>query len=407
VEPSLSVAGATALLAPPTPAAVSPAWRFVGGWLAAWALVGFAVAAGIVFVTDVDFWPALQMSVLFAEVVGLTAFTSARVVFPLFARLPYALRFGLEILTVLSGTVFGSLAVGVTQPFFSLAQLRNVALIVLVNAVIAVVVAIALNTYDTMRRQIEASYLALREKEALERELGIAREVQRGLLPRSVPRIAGLQMAGVCLPAIGVGGDYYDFVLVDDDCVGLVIADVSGKGISAALLMAGIQASVRCLCRLVDDTGRLVSRLNEHLFQTSSRSRYATLFFGFYDAASRTLRYSNAGHHPPLLVHGGDVTRLDAERGLPMGMFDGTCYREGRQHLAAGDLIAFFTDGVTEAPSADGEEFGEQRLVELLRTHRDLDLDSLLQTVLDALTSWSGGTISHDDVTLVVARATR
>jgi serine phosphatase RsbU (regulator of sigma subunit) len=104
-------------------------------------------------------------------------------------------------------------------------------------------------------------------------------------------------------------------------------------------------------------------------------------------------------------VREGDVIRLDAERGLPMGMFGDTCYREGRQQLEPGDLIAFFTDGVTEAPGADGEEFGERRLVELLRTHRDLDLDTLLRTVLDEVARWSGGTISHDDVTLVLARA--
>src|SRR5207249_406912 len=132
---------------------------------------------------------------------------------------------------------------------FSLARLRTLAVVVMVNASLAVVVGIALHTYDSMRRQIEQSYQGLREREAIERQIEIAREVQRELFPRTVPRILGLEMSGVCLPAVGIGGDYYDFLPLDEHCVGLVIADVSGKGIPAALLMAGLQASVRGLAR--------------------------------------------------------------------------------------------------------------------------------------------------------------
>lgn len=386
-----------------TPTTARPARRFVVGWIVAWAAVGCAVAAGIVFATDVDFWPALKMSILFAEVVGVTAFTSARIVFPLFARLPYALRIVLEVLTLLSGTVFGSIAVMVLQPLFSMAAFRQVTLIVLANAVIAVIAGIALDTYDTMRRQIEASYRTLREKEALERELEIAREVQRELLPRSVPEIEGLQLAGVCLPAIGVGGDYYDFLPLDERRLALVIADVSGKGIPAALLMASLQASVRSLFRPVPDPGELNSRLNESLFRASSAARYATLFLGFYDNESRTLRYSNAGHHPPLLLRGEEVTRLD-EGGLPVGMFGGGIYGQGSCRLEKDDLLALFTDGVVETPNGAGEEFGERRLIELLRGNSDRELDGLVKTVLDELDTWSGGAAAFDDVTLVLAR---
>src|SRR5262249_20066573 len=132
-------------------------------------------------------------------------------------------------------------------PLFTMARPRTIAMIVIVNAVLAVAVGLALHIYDTMRQQLESSYLALRAKEAIERELEIARDVQRELLPRVVPRVSGLQLAGACHPAVGVGGDYYDFIPFAEDRIGLVIADVSGKGIPAALLMAGLQASVRSL----------------------------------------------------------------------------------------------------------------------------------------------------------------
>jgi sigma-B regulation protein RsbU (phosphoserine phosphatase) len=306
------------------------------------------------------------------------------------------------VLTVLSGTIFGSALVIWLQPLFSLAQLRTVALIVLVNAAIAVIVGISLNTYDNMKRQIEESYRALREKEALERELGIAREVQRELLPRSVPRVEGLQLAGVCRTAVGVGGDYYDFLPITDRQIGLVIADVSGKGFPAALLMAGLQASVRSLCRPAPQPGWLNARLNEHLYQASS-SRYATVFLGFYDTQTRTLSYSNAGHHPPLLLREGAVVRLE-EGGMPVGMFNDVQYPEGHEQLAGGDLLALFTDGVIETPNAAEEEFGEERLIHLLRDHGARDLDEIVQSVLGELERWSAGAAAHDDVTLLLAR---
>jgi sigma-B regulation protein RsbU (phosphoserine phosphatase) len=373
-------------------------------WIVSWSLVGCAVALGIVFATDIDLAPALRLSVLFAEVVGLTAFASARVIFPLFTRLPYLARVALEVLTLLSGTVFGSVAVLALQPFFTVAQFRNIALIVLVNATIGVVVGIALDTYDTMKRQIEAQYRALQEKEALEREMRIARDVQQRLLPSVTPRVEGLQLAGICEPAIGVGGDYFDFVSLPDERTGLVIADVSGKGIPAALLMANLQASVRSLAPIVPDPALLTAQLNKNLYQASDAARYATLFFGFYDPRERTLRYSNAGHHPPVLLRGREVSRLD-ERGLPIGLFATADYSEGRTRLRPGDLLALFTDGVSETPDANGEEFGEERLIALLLRHRELDLREIVAAVLGELGSWSTGAEPHDDVTLVLARA--
>jgi serine phosphatase RsbU (regulator of sigma subunit) len=388
---------------PARPATAPPAWRFIVGWTLCWALVGCAVAAGFAFATDVDFWPALRVSILFAEVVGYTAFVSARMIFPLFVRLPYGLRLFFEILTVLSATIFGSAVVIFVQPLFSLAQPRAVALIVLANAAVAVVVGISLSTYDRMRAQIEASLRELQEKEALERDLSIAREVQRELLPRAVPVIPGVQLAGICRPARAIGGDYFDYLQLGDQQLGLVIADVAGKGVAAALHMACVQASVRSLFRSSADIGELNAQLNEHLCRSSSGSRYATLFTGRYDGSTGTLSYSNAGHHPPLLLHGGEVVHLSAG-GMPIGLFEGRRYRSDQHRLAPGDLLALFTDGVIETPDASEEEFGEARLIELLRQHREEPLESIILRVFDELAEWSGGTEPYDDITLVLAR---
>ena len=403
VDASLDAVPSAGPRGPLLPRAVPPAGRFVLYWMLAWAATGFSVAVGFVFATDVDFWPALRLSVSFAEVVGFTAITSARMVFPLFVRLPFVLRLLLELLTTLSGTVFGSIVVIWLQPLFSLAQFRSVALIVLINAVIAAVVGIALATYDRMKRQIEASYEALREKERLESELVIARDVQRQLLPRSTPSMDGLDLAAACLPAVGVGGDYYDLLPLAQTQLGLVIADVSGKGIPAALLMASLQASVRSLCRATSDPGALNAQLNENLFLSSSSARYATLFFGLYDASTGMLCYSNAGHHPALLLRGDSVVRL-ADGGLPIGMFESSRYKEGRHRLVTGDLLALYTDGVVEAPGPDEEEFGEARLITLLRRFRERSANGIVEGVIDELHRWSAGTEAHDDVTLVLAR---
>ena len=220
----------------------APGWHFLAGWTAAWLGVGVVFAVGISFGAGADLGPVLRLSVLFAEVVGFSAYVSARLVFPLLAWLPGALRLVLNASIVLSGTVFGSILVILTDPLYVLGQPQIGLLILASNAVLAAGVAVALGAYDRMRRQIEASYRILRERDALERELNVARDVQRELLPREVPAIAGLELAGVCRPAIAVGGDYYDYLRDGGGRLGVVIADVSGKGVPAALLMASLQA---------------------------------------------------------------------------------------------------------------------------------------------------------------------
>jgi serine phosphatase RsbU (regulator of sigma subunit) len=389
----------------PRPIAMPPL-RLLLGWGLGSLFVGTVVAGGIAFTRQgADFWPVLLISILFAEVVGFTALLSARMVFPLFDRLPYAVNLGLQILTLISGTLFGSALIVMSQPYFALARLRAVAMIVLVNAVLSVIVGIALRTYDSMRDQIERQYQALRQKEAMERELAIAREVQRELLPRASPQVPGLALSGACRPAVGVGGDYYDYLLFSDERLGVVIADVAGKGIPAALLMAGLQASVRSLAGPSVEPGEVNRRLNEMLYRSTSTARYATLFFALYDARRRLLAYSNAGHFPPLHLSGDGVARMTAD-GIPLGLMEEARYGQGQRDLAPGDLLALYTDGIVEAPDRSGVEFGEERLIASLRRNRHRDLDEMVVLVLEELERWTGGGAAHDDATLVLIRAT-
>src|SRR5439155_21088750 len=184
----------------------------------------------------------------------------------------------------------------------ALHSLPLITLMGVVNAFLALVVGIAVNTYESMKRQIERTYGELRKKEAFEREMEIAREVQEQLFPKTVPYVQGLEIAGICMPAAGVGGDYYDYLAFSDESVGLVVADVSGKGISAALVMAGLQASVRNVIGPDMPPCEANHRLNEILYRSTSASRYATMFLGLFDARTRILRYSNAGHNPPMIL---------------------------------------------------------------------------------------------------------
>jgi sigma-B regulation protein RsbU (phosphoserine phosphatase) len=202
-----------------------------------------------------------------------------------------------------------------------------------------------------------------------------------------------------------VGGDLYDFLQFDDRRIGLVIADVSGKGIPAALLMAGLQASMRSLAVSTISPCEVNRRLNEMLLRSTSMARYATLFFGHLDVEGRILTYSNAGHHPPVLLNAKGAVYLRTG-GPPIGLLDDAVYGEGQMEMGVGDLLALCTDGIIEAPGQDGEEFGVARLLDTLRANRDLDLDDIVRIVVDDVKRWSGGRPPHDDVTLMLARIT-
>lgn len=373
-------------------------------WAVAWAIVGCVVAVAIVLVRGTnDLGPLLHLSVLFAQVVGFSALASARLVFPRFAKLRFAVSAPLQVLTLFSGGVFGSASAFLIEPLYVLNSPVAMSLVVVVNGLLAIVVGLSIHTYDTMRRQIEESFVALRRKEALEREIEIARDVQHELLPRTVPVARGLDLAAVCRPAIGVGGDFYDFLAHGEDRVGIVIADVSGKGIPAALLMAGLQASVRSLAAPGISPAEVNRRVNDLLHESTSDARYATLFLALYDGRERTLRYSNAGHYPPVLL-GRDGAQFLPASGLPIGALPGAAYGEGARNVEPGDILALYTDGIIEAPSRAGEEYGADRLVRRLAAVRGGSAAEALHAVLEDVARWTDGAPPHDDVTLVLAR---
>jgi phosphoserine phosphatase RsbU/P len=247
------------------------------------------------------------------------------------------------------------------------------------------------------------------QRERIHREIEIAREVQERLFPQQIPVIKGLSLAGACRPAQGVGGDYYDVIELDDGRLGLAIGDVSGKGISAALLMASLRASLRGMT--LDgprDLARMMQKVNRLVYEASTSNRYATFFFATYHPATRELRYVNAGHNPPLLVRGagqdsGAVTRLEAG-GLVVGLMRDVQYTEEGMTLKAGDLLLTYTDGISEAMTAGDEEWGEERMLAAASKVREGTATEVLGSIFAAADEFTAGAPQHDDMTLLVLK---
>jgi CheY-like chemotaxis protein len=235
--------------------------------------------------------------------------------------------------------------------------------------------------------------------------LARARVVQNGLLPQQKPPLATLDYAGNCVQARTVGGDYYDFLDMGLGEVGFVLADVAGKGISAALLMANLQGILHSQYNTgSNDLPRLLTSVNRHFYKHTPKDRYATLFLGQYSDATRTLRYVNCGHNPPLLLRRGDtVERLDATATV-LGLFLEWECSVGEAHLETGDVFSIYSDGITEATGPGGEEFGETRLVEALQKNRELEAACVVQNVENAAEQFRSGE-QEDDLTLVIGRA--
>jgi phosphoserine phosphatase RsbU/P len=287
-------------------------------------------------------------------------------------------------------------------------------------------------SFNSMTASIEKLILEQKEKQRLENELTIAQEVQAQLFPRQISELESLEVHGFCRPARTVSGDYYDFVAASSHKLILAVGDISGKGISAALLMATIHSAVRAysiesLPQLrepvsvgaVAGSGRvmaawpegievspaaLLSLLNHQLYESTPPEKYATLFLGVYDGRSHRLTYSNGGHLPPILVgKDGSIRRLEAG-GTVVGLFDNLSYEEDSVDMRPGEIFLAYSDGVTE-PENDFGEFGEQRLIELVRDSRQQPLEQISQIVTMAVDDWIGDKEQPDDVTLVLARA--
>jgi len=252
-----------------------------------------------------------------------------------------------------------------------------------------------------LQLKLRASRLELARKEA---ELHFALEVQRALFPRKLPYSDGLEFSAVCIPARGISGDFYDVLALSDGRVVFAIADISGKGISAAILMANLQAVLRTLAAASPSPGELCHKLNHHLYQVTEPAWFATFFYGEWHPAERCLRYVNAGHNPPILLSDRRSQRLN-QGGMPLGMFPAPEFEMGQVSLQPADVLILYSDGITEAAAVDGEEFGEERLQAVVTGHRQEPLAGIQGHVLETVRKWSPKE-PEDDMTLVIVRAT-
>jgi sigma-B regulation protein RsbU (phosphoserine phosphatase) len=245
-------------------------------------------------------------------------------------------------------------------------------------------------------------------RERFSRELEIAREVQERLFPQQLPGIAGLEYCGACRPALGVGGDYYDFLPLAEGRLGIALGDVSGKGIAAALTMASLQASLRAeVSRASSELGCIVAAVNRLLHGATAQSRYATFFYAQYDPARRELVYVNAGHNPPMLF-GRCPANCDPKRlevgGTVVGLLPGATYSYATVAMEEDDLLVLFTDGITETMNAADEEWGEARLIYTIKECKDSCPQDIIAHVMRAADEFAAGAEQHDDMTLVVLR---
>jgi serine phosphatase RsbU (regulator of sigma subunit) len=266
----------------------------------------------------------------------------------------------------------------------------------------------ALVSFDEVSRAVEAQRRAAAEKLEADRrtahELEIAMQVQARLFPQRLPAMQALEYAGACVQTRRVGGDYYDFLDLGQERLGLVIGDIAGKGMPAALLMANLQANLRSQCAIaVEQPERLLQSMNRLFYENTADNAYATFFYSEFDDRTGRLRYANCGHLPALLLRlDGLVERLEATAAV-LGLFTNWECHTAERRLVPGDLLAIYTDGITEAFNEREEEFGEERLIQALQSHRSLSSNDLVAAILDEVHRFSPRE-QGDDITLIVAR---
>lgn len=256
-------------------------------------------------------------------------------------------------------------------------------------------------TLYRVQLDLRASRHELARKEA---ELNFALEVQQALFPRKFPADSGLEFAAVCVPARGISGDYYDVLEIPDGRVVFAVADVSGKGISAAILMSNVHAVLHTLAEGGLSPSQVCSQLNRHLYRVTDDTRFATFFYAEWNRGQHSLSYVNAGHNLPFLCSDRGELRLD-KGGPPLGIFLDSEFEVGRIELRTGDLLVIFSDGITEAEGRHGEQFGEPRLQAVVGAHAAKPLAEIQHQVLQAVREWSGQD-PEDDVTLLLVRVT-
>jgi len=262
-------------------------------------------------------------------------------------------------------------------------------------------------SFNSMTESVSKLISEQQQRQRLEHELTIAREVQRQLFPTEKPTVQGVEIEAVVRPARVVSGDYYDFLPLGPGRLGIALADISGKGISAALIMASLQAALRSQAmfdgRGPGSTAEIVTRLNKHLYSSTAPDRFATLFYGVYDAQTRRLEYTNAGHPAPLCISGKQVRCLSTG-GTVLGLFDDRQFESQVVDIAAGSLLIAYSDGLTEAENANAEEFEEQRVLDAALRMGQAPARAVLKNLLEAVNQWTGPAEQSDDITIIVAR---
>lgn len=268
-------------------------------------------------------------------------------------------------------------------------------------------------SFNSMTASVERLLAVAKENERLRTELEIAREVQSQLYPRTAPSLRTLRLTAALNPARMVSGDYYDYQRIDDFSLAVAIGDVAGKGISAALLMATVQSALRTeIRRLIEaraaggppiSTSFLVSQLNQHLYAHTTPEKYATFCLGIYDERQGVFTYTNAGHLPPILLRNGISKTLEVT-GTVVGAFPFARYGESSIALEPGDLLFFYTDGITEPENPYGEQFGEARLLEVLSKSRGQSLEDILSIIIQTVQEWTGTPELQDDMTMLLVR---
>jgi len=243
------------------------------------------------------------------------------------------------------------------------------------------------------------------EKQRLETQLEVARQVQLQLLPPRDPQLEGFDISAYNFPTEEVSGDYYDWTRLFEDQIGIVIADVSGKGVPAALLMAFLRASLRAASHIGYAPHISMSKVNYLLWESIERNQFVTAFYGILDATNRTLAYSNAGHNPPLLMDKDGGVRFEERGGVPLGMFRDSRYYEYFATIDPGEVLVLYTDGVTEAENPALEEYGRDRLVAAVRRCRHLGAREMIDFIHRDVTQWTDGRGATDDVTFFIIKA--
>ncbi len=262
-------------------------------------------------------------------------------------------------------------------------------------------------SFNSMTASVATLITEQRQRQRLEHELAIARQVQAQLFPKEKPAVPGVEIEATCRPARVVSGDYYDFLPLSAGKLGIALADISGKGISAALIMASLQAALRSQAlfngHAPGGTADIVARLNRHLYRSTAPDLYATFFYGVYDTQTHRLEYTNAGHPAPFCIAGQNVRRLSAG-GTVLGLFDNCRYESEIIDIPSGSLLIAFSDGLTEAENADGQEFEDRRVLEVALRQGQAPAGVVLKNVLEVVEQWTGPAEQLDDITLIVAR---